>query len=190
MEDLFVEEPNHPGIAHYIIHNYDHPELAHKALSTARRYASIAPASSHAQHMPSHIFTRLGLWDESIESNVNSASSAKCYAEGTDMDGHWFSELHAMGYLVYAYLQKGDNTKANEQYEYMKTMNKVYPTNIFAIAYPFAAIPARIAMENGEWGAAANLELHDSEIEWNNFPWQKIFSSFFEISWIILYKRF
>ncbi|NNL02810.1 MAG: hypothetical protein HKP39_11085, partial [Eudoraea sp.] len=173
LEKLFVEQPNHPGIAHYIIHNYDYPELAHLALPTARRYASIAPASSHAQHMPSHIFTRLGLWDESIESNVNSASSARCYAEARNMDGHWSNELHAMGYLVYAYLQKGDNLNANEQYEYMKTMSKIYPSNISAIAYPFAAIPARIALENRQWENAAKIEPHDSELQWENYPWQK-----------------
>jgi Tetratricopeptide repeat len=172
LEKLFIDQPNHPGIAHYIIHNYDYPELAHLALSTARRYASIAPASSHAQHMPSHIFTRLGLWDESIESNVSSASSARCYSEASDMNGHWSNELHAMGYLVYAYLQKGDNEKAIQQNEYMKTIYKIYPSNIAAIAYPFAAVPARIALENQQWDAAANLEHHDSEVQWENFPWQ------------------
>ncbi len=178
LEKLFVEQPNHPGIAHYIIHNYDYPELAHLALPTARRYAEIAPASSHAQHMPSHIFTRLGLWDESIESNINSANSARCYAEASNMVGHWSNELHAMGYLVYAYLQKGDNKKANEQYELMKTMYKVYPSNIFAIAYPFAAIPSRIALENKQWDIAANLELHDTELKWEDFPWQKALHHF------------
>jgi len=172
LEKLFIDQPNHPGIAHYIIHNYDYPELAHLALSTARRYASIAPASSHAQHMPSHIFTRLGLWDESIESNVSSASSARCYSEASDMNGHWSNELHAMGYLVYAYLQKGDNEKAIQQNEYMKTIYKIYPSNIAAIAYPFAAVPARIALENQQWDIAANLEHHDSEVQWEDFPWQ------------------
>lgn len=173
LEQLFLEQPNHPGIAHYIIHNYDYPELAHLALPTARRYADIAPASSHAQHMPSHIFTRLGLWDESIESNVNSASSARCYAEESLMNGHWSNELHAMGYLVYAYLQKGDNKNALEQYEYMKTMYNVYPSNIFAIAYPFAAVPARIALENKQYDIAAKLEVHESELQWEEYPWQE-----------------
>lgn len=173
LEKLFIEQPNHPGIAHYIIHNYDYPELAHLALPTARKYADIAPASSHAQHMPSHIFTRLGLWDESIESNMNSASSARCYAEESAMEGHWANELHAMDYLVYAYLQKGDNEKAIEQYQYMKTMYNVYALNISAIAYPFAAIPARIALENRQWDIAANLKLHDSELKWEDYPWQK-----------------
>ena len=172
LEKLFVDQPNHPGIAHYIIHNYDYPELAHLALPTARRYADIAPASSHAQHMPSHIFTRLGLWDESIQSNINSASSARCYAEASEMDGHWSNELHAMGYLVYAYLQKGDNKNADEQYQYMKTIYDVYPSNIAAIAYPFAAVPARIALENRRWDVAANLQFHESEVKWDQFPWQ------------------
>ncbi|MGI9547818.1 MAG: tetratricopeptide repeat protein [Flavobacteriaceae bacterium] len=172
LEGLFKDEPNHPGIAHYIIHNYDYPELAHLALPTARRYAEIAPASSHAQHMPSHIFTRLGLWEESVHSNLNSANSARCYADARNMEGHWSNELHAMGYLVYAYLQQGDNTRAEEQYQYMKTMDKVYPSNIAAIAYPFAAIPARIALENHRWKAAADLEFHTSELQWEDFPWQ------------------
>ena len=173
LEEIFVDQPNHPGIAHYIIHNYDYPELAHKALPTARRYASIAPASAHAQHMPSHIFTRLGLWNESVESNVNSASSARCYSESTNMEGYWANELHAMGYLVYAYLQTGDNEKANEQYDYMKTMYNVYPSNITAIAYPFAAIPCRIAIENRQWDKAAKIEPHNSELDWKNYPWQQ-----------------
>ena len=116
LEDLFDKEPNHPGVAHYIIHSYDYPELAELGLSTARRYADIAPNSAHAQHMPSHIFTRLGLWNESINTNINSASSAVCYAESIAPGAHWDEEVHAMGYLVYAYLQIGENKKANEQF--------------------------------------------------------------------------
>ena len=85
---MFVENPNHPGIAHYIIHNYDNPVLAQKGLETARRYASIAPSSAHAQHMPSHIFTRLGIWQESINSNLQSTESARCYADAAALD--WF----------------------------------------------------------------------------------------------------
>ncbi|MCK5703497.1 MAG: hypothetical protein KAI29_20205, partial [Cyclobacteriaceae bacterium] len=171
LEDLFVEEPNHPGIAHYIIHNYDYPELAHLALPTARRYASIAPASSHAQHMPSHIFTRLGLWQESILTNINSASSALCYSEAVDMNGHWDQEIHAMDYLVYAYLQEGNNVRANEQYEYMQTFKNVASSTV--AAYPFAAIPARMALENKQWSTAATLELHDLDFPWDQHPWEK-----------------
>jgi tetratricopeptide (TPR) repeat protein len=173
LEDLFQEEPNHPGIAHYIIHSYDYPELAELGLSTARRYADIAPNSAHAQHMPSHIFTRLGLWNESISTNINSASSAVCYAESIAPGSHWDEEVHAMGYLVYAYLQTGENKKAIEQYDYLKSFEKIFPPN-FKIAYTAAAIPARIAVENKNWVEASVLELPQfSGMEWEKFPWQK-----------------
>ncbi len=170
LESLFANQPDHPGIAHYIIHNYDAPSLAQLALVSARRYATIAPASAHAQHMPSHIFTRLGLWEESIESNINSASSAVCYAEAVEMDGHWGDEIHAMDYLVYAYLQKGDNENANNQYEYLQTIFKV---NSQFDPYNFAAIPARIVLENKQWANAAKLKMHDSEYQWEDYPWEQ-----------------
>lgn len=172
LEPIFVEQPNHPGVAHYIIHSYDNPVLAEKALSTARKYAEIAPGSAHAQHMPSHIFTRLGLWDESISSNLNSVASAVCYAQEAGFQAHWDEELHGMDYLVYAYLQKGDNKKAMEQNEYLNTIKDVYPLN-FKDAYAISAIPARIALENKNWEKAANLELSTIEFPWETFPWQK-----------------
>ena len=172
LESIFLEQPNHPGIAHYIIHSYDNPVLAEKALPLAKKYAEIAPASAHAQHMPSHIFTRLGLWNESISSNLNSTASAVCYAEEADYKAHWDEELHGMDYLVYAYLQKGDNKKAIALNEYLNTMEKVYPVN-FKDAYAIAAIPARIAMENKDWVKAANLELSPIAFPWEEFPWQK-----------------
>ena len=172
LEELFKKEPNHPGIAHYIIHSYDYPELAELGLSTARRYADIAPNSAHAHHMPSHIFTRLGLWDESIKTNINSASSAICYAESTSPGAHWDEEVHAMGYLVYAYLQTGNTKLAEEQYAYLKTFKKIFPPN-FKIAYTAAAIPARIAVENKNWEKAANITLPEiGELDWQKFPWQ------------------
>jgi len=173
LEDLFKKEPNHPGIAHYIIHSYDYPELAKLGLSTARRYAQIAPNSAHAQHMPSHIFTRLGLWEESIDTNINSASSATCYAESIAPGAHWDEEVHAMGYLVYSYLQTGDNVNAVEQYEYLKSFKEIFPAN-FKIAYTAAAIPARIALENKNWEEASALELPNIPgLTWEQFPWQK-----------------
>ena len=173
LEELFEKEPNHPGIAHYIIHSYDYPELAELGLSTARRYADIAPNSAHAQHMPSHIFTRLGLWEESINTNINSASSAICYSESISPGAHWDEEVHAMGYLVYAYLQTGNNKLANEQYTYLKTFKKIFPAN-FKIAYTAAAIPARIAVENKNWEEAAGIALPQiAGMEWQKFPWQK-----------------
>ncbi len=172
LEDLFVEKPNHPGIAHYIIHNYDYPELAQMGLNTARRYAEIAPASAHAQHMPSHIFTRLGLWDESVQANLRSASAAKCYAESSNKEGHWSREIHALDYLLYAYLQQGDTKRADEQHDYIKGIKKVWGNNA-SRAYAFAAISARMALENKDWTGAATLETPVVELTWEEFPWQK-----------------
>jgi len=169
---LYPNEPNHPGIVHYIIHSYDYPELAALALPAARKYASIAPASAHAQHMPSHIFTRLGLWDECIHSNLASTSSARCYAQNAGIMGHWDEELHGMDYLIYAYLQKGENNLAKEQYDYLKTIQQVYPVN-FKDAYAFAAIPSRYLLENKIWKEAASLKIYPENFPWQNFPWQK-----------------
>jgi len=173
LQALFLEYPNHPGIAHYIIHTYDYPEIASLGLTTARRYAEIAPSSAHAQHMPSHIFTRLGLWQESVDTNLNSSSSAICYSESVEEEGHWSQEIHAMDYLVYAYLQQGDSEKVKEQNDYMKSIKTAFPVNNFAVAYTANAIPARIALENRNWNEAANLEMPTLEFEWDNFPWER-----------------
>jgi len=178
LEGLFKENPNHPGIAHYIIHNYDNPVLAQKGLETARRYASIAPSSAHAQHMPSHIFTRLGIWEESIESNLLSAESSKCYTESAALTGTYFEELHAIDYLVYAYLQNGDNANAELQYNQIKEKRTFHPTNITAAIYPLTAIPARLALENKDWKRAANLKLHEMNLSWKQFPWQEAIHHF------------
>jgi hypothetical protein len=169
---LFPGEPNHPGIVHYIIHTYDYPELASLALPAARKYAAIAPSSAHAQHMPSHIFTRLGLWNECIQSNLVSTSSAKCYAETAGIKGHWDEELHGMDYLVYAYLQRGETNLAKQQFDYLKTIKEVYPVN-FKDAYAFAAIPARYYLENKLWKEAADMNMHPIDFPWQKFPWQK-----------------
>ena len=172
LNPIFQKEPLHPGIAHYIIHNCDYPALAEFALPAARKYASIAPASAHAQHMPSHIFTRLGLWDECIRSNLVSVSSAQCYASKAKIQGHWDEELHGMDYLVYAYLQKGDDEHAKQQADYLQTIHKVYPVN-FKTAYAFAAIPARYALERKMWKEASTLSLNPTNFPWEEFPWQE-----------------
>ncbi|MGN7722069.1 tetratricopeptide repeat protein [Chitinophaga sp. 22620] len=165
-------DKSHPGVIHYIIHSYDYPALAAMALPAARKYASVAPSSSHAQHMPSHIFVRLGLWDESIYSNKVAASSAKCYAEALGIKGHWDEELHALDYLVYSYLQKADNKNAKEQCEYLKTIHEVYPETPKVI-YSFAAIPARYVLENRMWEEAAALQPHATGFDWDKYPWEK-----------------
>ncbi len=172
LSSIFPDKPDHPGLAHYLIHTYDYPELADLALPAARKYAAIAPASAHAQHMPSHIFTRLGLWQESIQSNLASISSATCYAESAGIEGHWDEELHGMDYLTYAYLQRGEDELAKAQLEHLNTIKKVYPVN-FKVAYAFAAIPSRFYLEKKMWKEAANLSIMPQNFPWDDFPWQK-----------------
>src|SRR5688572_3156032 len=171
LEPIFQIQPLHPGIVHYLIHSYDYPALSELALPAARKYASIAPASAHAQHMPSHIFTNLGLWDECIQSNMVSVSAAKCYAEKAKMKGHWDEELHGIDYLVYAYLQKKEDALAKQQLDYLQTIDDVYPVN-FKVAYAFSAIPARYALERKDWKQAAELTIHPANFPWDQFPWQ------------------
>lgn len=173
LEALLAERPDHPGIAHYIIHNYDNPVLAPQALATARGYAQIAPGSAHAQHMPSHIFTRLGLWEESIESNVDSRESARCYSQEMGLEGLHGGAIHAMDYLVYAYLQRGDNARAREQHELLTSQHNPEAMNGHGAVYPVAAIPARIALENRDWAAAAALDPDALEVRWEKFPWER-----------------
>ncbi len=174
---LYPGQPEHPGIVHYIIHTYDYPELAIKALPAAQKYASIAPSSAHAQHMPSHIFTRLGLWNECIQSNLLSVANAKCYAGSAGIKGTWDEELHGLDYLVYAYLQKGDNKKAKEQCDYLKSIKEVHPSN-FKVAYAFASIPSRYLLENKIWIEAAALKDQRADFPWKKFPWQRAITHF------------
>lgn len=172
LDSMYASNPNHPGIIHYIIHTYDYPGIANLALPAARRYAEVAPSSAHALHMPSHIFTRLGLWDESIQSNTRSVEAAQCYAQSTGVKGHWDEELHGLDYLIYAYLQKGDIEAATRQLEYLTTIREVYPIN-FKEAYTFAASPCRSALENKNWSEAALLLIQPSSFPWDRFPWQE-----------------
>jgi tetratricopeptide (TPR) repeat protein len=159
LEGIFTEQPNHPGVAHYLIHSYDYPPIADRGLSAARRYASIAPAAPHALHMPSHIFTRRGYWQESIDSNRASAAAAK----------NQFDQLHAMDYLAYAYLQLGQDAAAKRVLDDMVTIEKVTFEH-FVTAYAMAAIPSRYALERRQWADAAALTLPKPEFPWNRFP--------------------
>ena len=168
---LYVKYPNHPGIIHYIIHTYDYPGLAQLALPAAKKYAAVAPSSAHALHMPSHIFTRLGLWDECIQSNRQSVAAAQCYAASAGIKGHWDEELHGLDYLVYAYLQKNEDNLAWQQVQYINSIDTVYPVN-FKVAYCFAAAPSRYVLENKKWKDATALQLHPN-FPWAQFPWQE-----------------
>ena len=168
LNKVLMSEPDHPGVAHYLIHSFDYPTLAPLALPAARSYAKIAPSSPHALHMPSHIFTRLGLWQESIESNIASAAAAKNHVARTNPGAASFDQLHAMDYLAYAYLQTAQDAKAKAIVDALYAMNKVDANN-FAAAYAFAAIPARYVLERRQWSEAATLKVHPADFPWNNF---------------------
>lgn len=167
---ILALKPQHPGVTHYLIHGYDFPALAHLALPAARSYAKIAPASAHALHMPSHIFTRLGLWQEAIRSNLDAKAAAKAYAVRNKMPGAWDEQLHAMDYLAYAYLQGAQDKKALEVLEELSKIQRVDPPN-FKVAYSSTAIPARYALERRRWSEAAKLPLHPGNME--TFPWER-----------------
>jgi len=160
LEKVFAAQPDHPGVAHYLIHSYDYPSIAQQGLNAARRYASIAPDAPHALHMPGHIFTRLGLWDESIETNIRSASASENHAE----------LLHAMDYMVYAYLQQGRDGDAKRVADHIADLGALNNKQ-FVAAFALAVIPARYAMERGHWADAAKLVLSPSEAD---FPWKAI----------------
>ena len=149
LEQIAKRQPQHPGVAHYLIHLYDSPALAEKGLSAARRYAGIAPAAAHAQHMPSHVFTRVGYWKESIASNAESSRVAALGKESND-------QLHAMDYLVYANLQLGQDGRASAIIDEMGKVTGFTETFIPG-PYALAASPARYAVERGDWKAAAAL---------------------------------
>jgi tetratricopeptide (TPR) repeat protein len=152
---FIAEHPDHPGIAHYLIHSLDYPELAHLGLDAARRYARIAPSSSHALHMPSHVFVRLGLWPESIASNLDSAAAAIGTRSQFPVAAS-FDELHALDYLEYAYLQTGQDEAAAGIAARAETLAPSDKAS-FAAAYAVAAIPARYRLERGDWKGAAEL---------------------------------
>jgi hypothetical protein len=149
LEPIFLEQPEHPGVAHYIIHAYDYPPLADRALEAARRYAKIAPDSPHALHMPSHIFTRLGLWDESIDSNLASVASA----ERNNAPGN---ELHAKDYLMYAYLQEGRDSEAKNALK-AELHGRSDDPQYMNWLYATGTSPARYAVERHQWSEAAAL---------------------------------
>jgi hypothetical protein len=158
LEPLFESHPDHPGVAHYLIHTYDYPPLAEQGLEAASRYAGIAPDAPHALHMPSHIFTRVGYWEDSIASNMASAK----VDGGTTVNTH-----HAYDYMVYAHLQLAQDRAAEKALKQAREANKV---DHFATAFAYAAMPARVALERGDWAQAAKLALEPPA---DAYPWQK-----------------
>jgi hypothetical protein len=167
LEALWPELPDHPGIPHYLIHSYDYPPLAEHGLTAARLYAGIAPAAPHAQHMPSHTFTRLGYWDESIAANLASEAAETVPT----------SRLHPMDYLTYAYLQEARDGAAAAVLGDARALPDI-PAPTFANAYALAAIPARYALERGRWADAAVLTPQPGNFAWNLFPAAEAITTF------------
>jgi tetratricopeptide (TPR) repeat protein len=170
LEPLFAAYPQHPGVAHYLIHSYDYPPIANKGLEAAKRYAQVAPDAAHAQHMPSHIFTRVGAWRESVASNQASVA----YAKG---DTRYIP--HGWDYMVYASLQMADDAGADKvgaEARAIRTLND----STFGEVFGVTAIPARLALERGRWAEVATLELHPrvSEAGWQRFPQAEAVNAF------------
>jgi hypothetical protein len=147
LEPIFAAQPDHPGVAHYLIHSYDYPPIAHKGLGAARKYAAIAPSAAHALHMPSHIFTRTGSWEDSYATNRRSEETARKNKTADEI-------LHALDYQVYAALQLGRDADARRAIERMQGAGKYERV---AGAFALAAGPARYALERGDWKMAAQL---------------------------------
>jgi tetratricopeptide (TPR) repeat protein len=176
LEDLYAREPEHPGVIHYLIHAYDNPALAGRAVEAARAYDKIAPDVPHALHMPTHIFTRLGIWADSIDWNVRSARAALKYPVNGFVSHHY---LHALDYLIYAYLQSAEDVKAEEVLNQMHERDNYQQT--FVTGYALAALPARYTLERRQWNEAAQLEIPARD----SFPWE----DYPEVEVIIHYAR-
>lgn len=178
LDDVLEAVPDHPGAHHYIIHARDYPPLAEEAVEVARSYGRLATNIPHALHMPTHIYTRVGLWDESIAGNAESASTSEGMFErlgGITTDFH-----HALDYLAYAHLQRAEDEKAREAWDRARSADGPWAAvNYPAVAYALSAIPARLTLERGDWSAAAALEPRQPA----GFPWNDGLAPFEAITW-------
>ncbi|HSE95414.1 MAG TPA: hypothetical protein VLD61_05950 [Methylomirabilota bacterium] len=169
LSQVFSEQPDHPGVAHYLIHSHDFPPIAPKGLDAARRYAKIAPSAPHALHMPSHIFTRVGFWQDSIDTNRLSAEAAKDELRQAKLEAGSYNALHAMDYIVYAALQLAKDKEAKAVVDEVRSLDRI-DAEQFAAAFAFAAIPTRYALERRQWADAAELVFHPQSLSWDKFP--------------------
>ena len=167
---LLAKHPDHPGIAHYLIHSFDYPALAPLALNAAYAYAKIAPSAPHALHMPSHIFVRLGKWQETIDSNISAARAAKEHADRFHPGTMSFDCLHAYDYLAYAYLQRGEDQKVQRLVGELAAIKALDVEN-FAGYYALAAVPARFAVERRRWDDAAALTVQPADFPWTRYAY-------------------
>jgi tetratricopeptide (TPR) repeat protein len=172
LEKLREQNSNHPGVVHYLIHCYDYPQLAQRGLAAAESYASIAPWVPHALHMPSHIFTRLGMWDESIAANQASAEASRAYAATRHRGASEAEELHALDYMAYSYLQEARDNEAKKIVDLAAGVQKTNPELEFSAAYALAAIPTRYAFERNDWASAAMLTVPNLP-HWSSFPFME-----------------
>jgi tetratricopeptide (TPR) repeat protein len=172
LEKLWKQDSKHPGVVHYLIHSYDYPQFAQRGLAAAKAYDSIAPWVPHALHMPSHIFTRLGMWDESVAANRASAEASRAYAAMRHRDATEAEELHALDYMAYSYLQEAQDTEAKKIVDLAAKVHKTNPELEFSAAYALAAIPTRYAFERNDWAAAANLAIPNVP-HWSSFPFME-----------------
>ena len=172
LEKLWKQDANHPGVVHYLIHSYDYPQFAQRGLTAAQTYNSIAPWVPHALHMPSHIFTRLGMWDESIAANRASAEASRAYSAMRHRDATEAEELHALDYMAYSYLQEAQDAEAKKIVDIAAKVKKTNPELEFSAAYALAAIPTRYAFERNDWAAAANLSIPNLP-HWSSFPFME-----------------
>ena len=169
LEKLWKKHRKHPGIAHYIIHSYDYPELAAQALDAANAYAEIAPWVPHALHMPSHIHTRLGMWDEAIAGNAAAAQAQSSYSKLQGRTAMDTQQLHALDYMMYSYLQQARDAEARKVLDQVVAVGATFPETDFVGAYALAAVPARFALERNAWQEAARLPVA-SRRQWEANP--------------------
>ncbi|HVR42017.1 MAG TPA: hypothetical protein VMS56_01125 [Thermoanaerobaculia bacterium] len=172
---MLEKHPEHPGIAHYVIHSFDYPALAHLAVDAAHAYSKIAPSSAHALHMPSHIFVRLGMWADTIDSNRASAAAGIANVRTPGVTS-WDS-LHAWDYLAYAHLQRGEDAEVEALMREMREVSKL-DANSFAAYYALAAVPARYALERRDWAGAAALEVEPAGLAWEKIPYAEALTAF------------
>lgn len=175
--EILAEEPTHPGAVHYTIHANDFAGRADRSLDVVRSYGEIAPDNPHALHMPTHIFVRLGLWDEVIEWNIRAVEAALAQRAGPNGEYVWDEFPHAIGYLTYAYLQQADDEAAAGSIGRMRAIPNLQPT--FKTAFHLASTAARYALERKAWDEAATLAARPSDrLDWQRFPWPEAISWF------------
>lgn len=173
LEEVFETQPQHPGVAHYIIHSYDFPPIAAKGLKAARLYSKIAPDSPHALHMPAHIYTRVGSWQESIESNRTSAEFAMKEYAAKPSGGPLSNAYHAYDYMAYAHLQMAQDSAAKalaDKIVEIDTVDYLHSIGALAAPYAIAAIRVRYALEREQWAEAAKLDLPPVKVGWEQWP--------------------